>query len=106
MGDLSKTIDIHLRGKGHPTTVNPEYGTAALGVGNGDDDLTVKTTRPSEGWIDQFRNIGCTNDNYIPTGNHPVHQCEELGNHPFFHVSQNFRALWCDGVDFIDKDDT
>ena len=86
MGNLSKTIYVHIRGKGHTAAVNSEYGSAAFGIGNGDDDLTVKTAWSSEGGIDQFGNIGCTDHHDIATGNHAIHQSEELCHYSFFDI--------------------
>src|SRR5208337_2720940 len=51
-----------------------------------------------------LRNVGRPDHHHVAPGNHAVHESEQLGHHPFFHVPQHVSPFRGDGVDLVDKD--
>jgi hypothetical protein len=80
--DLGETVKINVRGKGHPAAVNLQDGPASFNVWNRNDDFSIEPAWPAQGGIDQLRDIGRADDNHMPSGDHAIHEGQELRDHP------------------------
>src|SRR5665647_2019903 len=90
---------------GHASGMNEKNLLPAVPIRNSNLYLTVKPSASTESFIDGVRAVCSSNYNYCAPGLKPVHQGQQLSNHPAFHFPGDFTSFRGYGIDFIYEDD-
>lgn len=59
-------------------------------------DLSIETTKPSEGGIDGVGSVGSCDNDDVASAFKTVHEGKELRHHSSFDLSMNFLSVWSD----------
>ena len=105
VGDRGQTLHFDVGGQGHAAAVDLQDFAPAVAVGDRDRDLAVKAARPAEGRIECVGDVGGPDHNHVLAFRQAVHQGQQLGHHPFFHIAHDLLALGGDRIQFVQEDD-
>src|SRR5579875_2507699 len=83
------------------TGVNLKDFKSSATVGHLDFDFSVKSSRPSQGWVDGVWPVCGRNYDDLSPCFETIHQGKELRNHPPFDFTGYFLSLRADAVDFV-----
>ena len=104
VGDVAEAHQIDFFLERHAAAVNLQDLAASVPVGNRNGYLAVKTPRTAQGGIEHVRKIGGANHDHLVPFRQPVHQRQQLRDHPLLHFADNLVAAGRDGIEFVEKD--
>ena len=103
---LGNTISVLIRNiQFHVSCVNAKYLKSSGLIGNTDRDLTIETSESSQRRIHRIRSVRRTDDNNRSALLQSVHQCKKLRHNTSLDLTIRLVSLWCDRIDFVDKND-
>ena len=74
-----------------------------MAVGNRNGNLPVEPSRPAQGRIEDVGKIGGRNDNDLVPLRKPVHQRQQLGDHPLLHFAHHLVAAGRNRIQFVEE---
>ena len=105
MGHLGQPFQFHVVGQGHAPGMDEQDLQPARTVGDAHGHLAVEAPRAAQGVVQQLGHVGGADHHHLAPGDHAVHQGQQLGHHPFFHLAGHLGSLGGHRVDLVDEDD-
>ncbi len=93
MGPGGEFLDVHVVGQWHPTGVDVQYFASTSLAGNADLDFPIEPTAAPQGRVQRVDAVGRANDDHVPAGVEPVHQRQQLADHPALDIATVF-TFW------------
>ena len=103
MRDLRQAAHVHIRLQGHAPAVNLQDVQPPAAIRYRNRDLPVKPAGPPQGRVQRVGKVGGADDNHILPLVQPVHQRQQLGHHPLFHLAHHLLAPRGNGVNLIQE---
>src|SRR6267143_5681195 len=89
----------------HASRVDLKDLESTVSVRDANLDLPVEPTGPAQRGIERIRAVRCTDHDDLAARLESVHQREQLGDDPTFHLARDLVPLRSDAVQFVDEDD-
>ena len=105
MGDPRQFLEVDVLRERHTSRVDLEDLEPTVPVRDANLDLPVEATGPTQRGVEGVRAIRRTDYDDLAASLESVHECEQLSDHPTFHLAGDLVPFRGDAVQFVDEDD-